>query len=69
MIRVCSRFYDKNHDPVEEGTLVDADGGYVLSTQDISSTVLVLTKGDEEVAWFDGWVSAIKTEHLKDSNE
>jgi len=48
---------------------VDADGGYVLSTQDISSTVLVLTNGDEEVAWFDGWTSAIKIEYAKDSNE
>ena len=69
MIRVRSRFYDKNHDPVNMETLVDADGGYVLSTQDISSTVLVLTNGDEEVAWFDGWTSAIKIEYAKDSNE
>lgn len=69
MIRVHNRVYGADHESTLVETMVDADGAYILDTKDISSSILVLTKGEEGVAWFDGWTSAVKVDHLKESDE
>lgn len=64
MIRVIDRFYAEKAAPDQLIITVDADDAIILNGDSVGGTCLVLLKGEEEVAWFDSWTSAIRVENL-----
>ena len=68
MIRVTDRFY-VGSTPEQRTITVDADDALVLSTSTVDGSVLVLLKGEEEVAWFEHWTSAVKVANLKEDKD